>query len=235
MLCLCTNRLVWLVATLIDFVEFPSQGSTYELIHSMFWHLTAVFFSVTPPKKEAVRCRRGLLWDLLYQQTLVTGHHVCVVLTVLTTPGVRTFNSIHTIILSFTPLPSPPLPSPPQVAAGSHAVDVARHYNALEAPNMEKRKEVTPHLHSILCIAVCAVCVLRLLCYPTPLGAYVLYVCMYVHMYTSHTAFIVHIPPLSCACVRTHAHVHTHTHTHTYHTHHTHRVLSFTCATSTTG
>ena len=50
------NRLVWLVATLIDFVEFPSQGSTYELIHLMFWHLTAVFFSVTPPKKAAVRC-----------------------------------------------------------------------------------------------------------------------------------------------------------------------------------
>ena len=169
------------------------------------------------------------------QQTLVTGHHVCVVLTVLTTPGVRTFNSIHTIILSFTPLPSPPLPSPPQAAAGSHAVDVARHYNALEAPNMEKRKEVTPHLHSIPCIAVCALCASSALLPYT--SRYICTVCMYVRTYVRTNVHLTHslyctYPP---SLLRMRAYTCTRAHTHTYHTHHTHRVLSFTCATSTTG
>ena len=86
---------------------------------------------------------------------------------------------------------------------------------------MEKRKEVTPHLHSIPCIAVCALCALSALLPYT--SWYICTVCMYVrtyvHMYTSHTDFIVCIPPLSCACARTHAHVHTHTHIpHTPHT-----------------
>ena len=54
-------------------------------------------------------------------------------------------------------------------------------------------------------------CVLRLLCYPTPLSTYVLYVCMYVHL--THSLYCTYPPSL--------LRMHTCTHTHTYHTPHT--------------